>query len=435
LSAPAEAGPLRIGLAGLGTVGAKVAQLLLTRADLLTERAQRPLCLTAVSARDRARARRVDLSGLAWCEDPVELAARNDVDVVVELIGGAEGPARALVTEALARGKHVVTANKALIAHHGKALAATAEAGGLALNYEAAVAGGIPVVKTLREALFANKVSRLYGILNGTCNFILTQMSRTAAPFAEVLAEAQRLGYAEADPAFDIEGTDAAHKLAILASLAFGTAVDFGAVHCEGITAISPFDIAAAHELGFAIKLLAIAEDTGRGVRGQVHPTMVPLTSPIAGVDGAFNAVVIEADPLGKLVLEGPGAGAGPTASAVLSDLADIARGGRLPAFLTPADRLSASRPAPFAEREGRFYLRFTAVDRPGVMAEIARILAAGDISIESIIQRGRDPGAPVKVVMVTHETREAAMAQALQGIARANHVVERPCMIRIEAL
>jgi len=323
LSAP----PLKVGLAGLGTVGARVAGLLTERADLLAERAQRPIVLTAISARDRNRARGVDLSHLPWCADPVELARRSDVDVVVELMGGAEGPARALVNEALAKGKHVVTANKALIAHHGTGLATVAEKQGVAFNYEAAVAGGIPVIKTLREALFVNRVTRLYGILNGTCNFILTQMSRTKRPFAEVLAEAQALGYAEADPAFDVEGTDAAHKLAILASLAFGSEVDFAAVHCEGITGISPFDIEAARELGYAIKLLAIAEDTGQGVRCHVHPTMVPFGTPIAGVDGAFNAVVIEADPLGKLVLEGPGAGAGPTASAVLSDLADIARG------------------------------------------------------------------------------------------------------------
>lgn len=434
MSVAPGAGPLRVGLAGLGTVGARVAQLLVERADLLAERAQRPIVLTAISARDKTRARGLDLSHLPWCQDPVELARRADVDVVVELIGGAEGPARALVSEALSRGKHVVTANKALIAHHGKALAGAAEAKGLAFNYEAAVAGGIPVIKTLREALFVNRVTRLYGILNGTCNFILTQMSRTAAPFADVLKEAQALGYAEADPAFDIEGTDAAHKLAILASLAFGTEIDFAAVHCEGITRITPFDIEAARELGYAVKLLAIAEDTGQGVRCHVHPSMVPLATPIAGVEGAFNALVIEADPLGKLVLEGPGAGAGPTASAVLSDLADIARGVSLPAFLRPAARLSKGAPAPFAEREGSFYLRFTVLDRPGVMAEIARILAAGSISIESIIQRGRDPGAPVKIVMVTHETREAAMARALHEIARANQIAERPCMIRIEA-
>jgi homoserine dehydrogenase len=415
-------------------VGARVARLLVEEGARLAERAGRPIVLSAVSAREKRRARGVDLSNIAWCDDPVSLAARSDVDVVVELMGGAEGPARALVTAALEAGKHVVTANKALIAHHGTALAAMAEARGLAFNYEAAVAGGLPVIKTLREALIANRVTKLYGILNGTCNFILSEMSETARPFAEVLAQAQALGYAEADPSFDIEGTDAAHKLAILASLAFGTAVDFAAVHTEGITAITPFDIEAARELRFAIRLLAIGEAVGTRIRCLVHPALVPLGTPLADVSGAFNAVVIEADPLGKLVIEGPGAGAGPTASAVLSDLADIARGGRLPAFMRPTASLSVAKPAPFAEREGSYYLRFTAVDRPGVIAEIARILADLSISIESIIQRGRDPGAPVKVVMITHETQEAAMARALQRIAQANNVVEAPCMIRIEA-
>lgn len=426
--------PLRVGLAGLGTVGARVAQLLITRAQTLSERTGRPLSITAVSARDKTRNRGVQISDAVWLDDPVALAARADVDVIVELIGGAEGPARALVEQAIAAGKPVVTANKALIARHGIAIAMAAEAKGVAFNYEAAVAGGIPVIKTLREALTANTVGRIYGILNGTCNFILSQMSETGRPFADVLAQAQSLGYAEADPGFDIEGTDAAHKLAILACLAFGTTIDFDGIHCEGITAISPFDIEAARELGFAIKLLAIGEDTGPGVRCQVHPAMVPLKSPIASVGGAFNAVVIEADPLGKLILEGPGAGAGPTASAVLSDLADIARGNRFPAFVRPAAHLRPRQRAPFAAREGSFYLRFTALDKPGVMAEIARELASAHISIESIIQRGRDPGASVKIVMITHETTEALMAQALHGIARANTVVEPPCMIRIEA-
>lgn len=425
---------LRIGLAGLGTVGARVARLILEGSERLAERCGRTLSLTAVAARDRSRWRGVDLAGLPWCAAPEELAGRADVDVVVELIGGAEGPARRLVEAAIASGKHVVTANKALIAHHGMALAAGAEAKGLAFNYEAAVAGGIPVVKTLREALVANTVRKIHGILNGTSNFILSEMKATKRPFAEVLREAQRLGYAEADPAFDIEGTDAAHKLSILSALAFGTAIDFKGVYCEGITRVSPLDIEAARELGYAIKLLAIAEDTGAGICQHVHPTMVPLGTPIADVDGAFNAVVIEADPLGTLVLDGPGAGAGPTASAVLSDLADIARGVRLPAFLHPTSHLTTRPGAPFADHVSSYYLRFTAVDRPGVIAEIARILADRSISIESIIQRGRDPGAPVQVVIITHETREAAMAEALQNIARANNVVDTPCMIRIEA-
>lgn len=425
---------LRIGLAGLGTVGARVARLLAERADLLAERCGRPLMLTAVSARDKTRWRGVDLARVAWCDDAVSLAARSDVDVVVELIGGAEGVARTVVTAAIEAGKAVVTANKALIAHHGMALAAAAEAKGVGFNYEAAVAGGIPVIKALREALVGNEVRKIYGILNGTSNFILSQMSATGRPFADVLREAQKLGFAEADPTFDIEGTDAAHKLSILAALAFGTAIDFAGVYAEGITRVSPVDIEAARELGYAIKLLAIGELRDDGMSQHVHPAMVPLGTPIADVEGAFNAVVIEADPLGRLMLDGPGAGAGPTASAVIADLADLARGMRLPAFMRPTRQLRRAEPAPFAARVGSYYLRFTAVDRPGVIAEIARILAQRDISIESIIQRGRDPGAPVQIVIITHETREAAISDALQAIARANNVVEAPCMIRIEA-
>lgn len=426
--------PLRVGLAGLGTVGARVARLLIGRADALAERCGRPILLAAISARDRNRWRGVDLSALPFEEDAIQLAGRSDVDVVVELIGGAEGIARRLCEAALAAGKHVVTANKALIAHHGRALALRAEEKSVALNYEAAAAGGIPVVKVLREALVANEIKKIYGILNGTSNFILSQMAATRRPFEEVLREAQRLGYAEADPKFDVDGTDAGHKLAILAALAFGCEVDFEGVYCEGIARVSPADFDYARELGYAIKLLAVAEANEAGLSQHVHPAMVPLGTPLADVDGAMNAVVIEAEPLGKLVLEGLGAGAGPTASAVLSDIADIARGARAPAFVRPASSLKRAPRLLVDENEGCFYLRLTVVDRPGVIAEIARILAAQDISIESIIQRGRDPGAPVQVVMITHETREAAMAEALRGIAQANTVLEPPCMIRIEA-
>lgn len=426
--------PLRVGLAGLGTVGARVARLLIGRAELLAERCGTPVVLTAISARDRSRWRGVDLSALPFEEDATLLAVRADVDIVVELIGGAEGVARQVCESALDAGKHVVTANKALIAHHGRDLAMRAEERGVVLNYEAAAAGGIPVIKMLREALVANEVRKLYGILNGTSNFILSQMAATHRPFEEVLKEAQRLGYAEADPKFDIDGTDAGHKLSILSALAFGCEVDFEGVYCEGIARVSPMDFDFARELGYAIKLLAIAEIDEAGLSQHVHPAMVPLGTPLADVDGVMNAVVIEAEPLGKLVLEGLGAGAGPTASAVLSDIADIARGTRGPAFVRPASALKRLPRLAVDAREGCFYLRLTVVDRPGVIAEIARILAAQNLSIESILQRGRDPGAPVQVVMITHETREAALAEALRGIAQANTVLEPPCMIRIEA-
>lgn len=427
-------GPLRVGLAGLGTVGARVARLLMGRAGILAERCGRPIVLAAISARDRNRWRGVDLSALPFEEDATRLAARNDVDVVVELIGGTDGIARRLCELALDAGKHVVTANKALIARHGRALAMQAEERGVALNYEAAAAGGIPVIKVLREALVANEIKKVYGILNGTSNFILSQMAASRRPFEEVLKEAQRLGYAEADPTFDVDGTDAAHKLSILAALAFGCEADFDGVYREGITHVSPADFEYARELGYAIKLLAVAEKGEQGLSQHVHPTMVPLGTPLANVDGAMNAVVIEAEPLGKLVLEGLGAGAGPTASAVLSDIADIARGVRVPAFIRSASSLARAERLGIDENEGCFYLRLTVVDRPGVIAEIAHILASQDISIESIIQRGRDPGSPVQVVMITHETREAAMGGALRRIAQADTVLEPPCMIRIEA-
>lgn len=425
---------LRIGLAGLGTVGARVAQILTERADMLTERVGRPLILSAVSARDQRRWRGVDLSAVPWCKNPTELAERDDVDVVVELIGGADGVPFELVASALKHGKHVVTGNKALIAHHGGELAALAEDAGVALGYEAAVAGGIPVIKTLQEALVADRIKKVYGILNGTCNFILSKMAETGQGFDDVLRQAQKLGYAEANSTFDVEGTDAAHKLSILSALAFGTRIDFAGVACEGITQIGPLDFEFARELGYAIRLLAVAEWTEAGVRQHVHPAMVPLGTPMADVLGPFNAVVIECEPLGTLVLEGPGAGAGPTASSVLSDIADIAKGSCRPAFIRPVARLRAGASVPLDEREGSFYLRLSVLDRPGVIAEVAGILARHDISIESMIQRGRDPGAPVQVVIITHDTREAAMQQALQGLTQATNVVEAPCMIRIEA-
>ena len=319
--------PLAIAVAGLGTVGAGVVKLLRANADIIAARAGRPIAITAVSARERNRDRGISLSGLRWYDDPVALAADPQVDVVVECIGGSEGPARALVQAAIAAGKHVVTANKALLAVHGAALAQASEARGVALAFEAAVAGGIPAIKALREGLAANRIQRVAGILNGTCNYILTVMREQKREFAEVLAEAQKLGYAEADPSFDIDGIDAAHKLAILAALAFGRPVDFSAVHVEGIREVSALDIALAEELGYRIKLLGIARREEGGISTRVHPCMVPISAPIARVDGVFNAVVAEGDFVGRVMMEGRGAGEGPTASAVVADVIDIARG------------------------------------------------------------------------------------------------------------
>jgi homoserine dehydrogenase len=425
--------PLSIGVAGLGTVGGGVVTMLRQNADIIAARAGRPIAVTAVSARDRSRDRGIPLSGLRWYDDAVALAADPNVDVVVEVIGGSEGPAKALVEAAIAAGKPVVTANKALLAVHGAALAAAAEKAGIALAFEAAVAGGIPAIKALREGLAGNRISRVAGILNGTCNYILTVMRERGREFAEVLADAQKLGYAEADPAFDVDGIDAAHKLAILAALAFGRPVDFAAVHVEGIRRISALDIAFANELGYRIKLLGIARATEAGVETRVHPCMIPASAPIARVDGVFNAVVAEGDFVGRVMLEGRGAGAGPTASAVVADLIDIARGRATPVWGVAPGALSAAPSLPMAAHVGAYYLRLMVVDRPGVIADVSAVLRDAGISLESMLQRGRSPGEAVPVVLTTHETTEAAMRTALERIATLGAVLEPPAMIRIE--
>jgi homoserine dehydrogenase len=430
--------PFSVAVAGLGTVGAGVLTLLRDNAEIVAARAGRPIAVTAVSARDRSKDRGVSLSGLRWYEDPVALAADPDVDAVVELIGGADGSARQLVEAAIAAGKPVVTANKAMLAVHGAELAATAEASGVALAFEAAVAGGIPVIKALREGLAGNRISRIAGILNGTCNYILTQMRERGREFAEVLADAQKLGYAEADPSFDVDGVDAAHKLAILAALAFGRPVAFDAVYVEGIRRVSALDIAFANELGYRIKLLGIANrgDAGAqsGISARVHPCMVPQTAPIARVDGVFNAVVAEGDFVGRVMLEGRGAGAGPTASAVVADLIDLARNRLTPVWGAAGDSLSNAPSIPMSTHVGAYYLRLMVVDRPGVIADVTAVLRDSGISLESMLQRGRSPGEAVPVVLVTHETQESAMRSALERIAGLDAVLEAPTLIRIEA-
>ena len=427
--------PLAIAVAGLGTVGAGVVKLLRANADIIAARAGRPIAITAVSARERNRDRGISLSGLRWYEDPVALAADPQVDVVVECIGGSEGPARDLVQAAIAAGKHVVTANKALLAVHGAALAQASEARGTALAFEAAVAGGIPAIKALREGLAANRIQRVAGILNGTCNYILTVMREQKREFAEVLTEAQKLGYAEADPSFDIDGIDAAHKLAILAALAFGRPVDFSAVHVEGIREVSALDIALAEELGYRIKLLGIARREDGGISTRVHPCMVPISAPIARVDGVFNAVVAEGDFVGRVMMEGRGAGEGPTASAVVADVIDIARGRFTPVWGAEAAALTPEPSFPMDRHTGAYYLRLMVVDRPGVIADVTGVLRDHAISLESMLQRGRAPGEAVPVVLTTHETSEASVRAALKRIAELNTVMEKPALIRIEAL
>ena len=435
MTSPQTNKPLRIAIAGLGTVGAGVVKMLDSHGGEIARRCGRPVEIVGVSARKRSHDRGVDISSYRWHDDAMALASLGDADVVVELIGGAEGPARKLLEAAIAQGKHVVTANKALLAHHGTALARAAEAKGISLCYEAAVAGGIPIIKTLREGLGANRIERIYGILNGTCNYILTTMRQTGREFADVLADAQRLGYAEADPSFDVDGIDAAHKLAILAGLAFGCEVDIGQVHVEGIRNVSAVDIAFAEELGFRIKLLGLARLTEFGIEQRVHACMVPLGTPIAHVEGVFNAVVTEGDFVGQNLCQGRGAGAGPTASAVVADLIDIARGRTQPTFGVPAGELKKLPAAPMARHRGAYYIRLMVVDKPGVIADVTAALRDMEVSLESMLQRARSPGEPVPVVLTTHDTEEAAMQRALERIGALGSVVEAPHVIRIESL
>lgn len=428
------ASPVRLGVAGLGTVGAGLLQLLRDNSDLISARAGRPIVVTAVSARDRKRDRGVDLGGMAWEDDPVALAGRDDVDLVVELIGGSEGHALDLVKAALTAGKPVVTANKALLAEHGAMLAELSDQHGAALAYEAAVAGGIPVIKSIREGLAGNRLSRVYGILNGTCNYILTEMRTTGRDFADVLKDAQDLGYAEADPTFDVEGIDAAHKLALLTSLAFGTVPDFPAMSIEGIRNISAVDIAYADEFGYRIKLLGVAEHVDGRTSQRVRPCLVDSDTPIAKVDGVYNAVVAEGDQVGRVVLEGPGAGGGPTASAVAADIVDIAAGRATPVFGIPAAALVAVPPYESANRRSRYYIRLNVLDRPGVIADIAGVLRDESISIESLLQRADpDDAGTAPVVVITHETAEGQIRAALNGLDGLESVLEQPHLLAIE--
>lgn len=423
---------LKIALAGLGTVGGGVVKLLDANRDLITRRAGRPIEIVAVNARDRHRDRGIDLSRFAWVDDTGDLAARGDVDVVVELIGGSDGPALALARDTIAAGKAFVTANKAMIAHHGVDLAGVAEAKGCALKYEAAVAGGIPVIKGLREGAAANVLTEVYGILNGTCNYILTRMEAEGSDFAEVLADAQALGYAEADPSFDIDGIDAAHKLSILASLAFGTKLDFDAVRIGGIRHVLAGDIAQARALGYCVRLVGMANADGSGLHQSVQPCLVPLSHPLAHVQGPMNAVVAEGNFVGRLLFEGRGAGEGPTASAVVADLIDIARGEFGPAFAMPVASLAAAKPADPGDRRGRSYLRFTVSDKPGVLAELTAAMRDGGVSIESLIQRGAAPDGGVLVAMTTHECSGRAVDAALERLEGSVSLVGAPMRMPI---
>jgi len=433
---------LKVGLAGLGTVGSAVVQLLDRGREKLIARCGRGIDVVAISARSRNKKRSFDADRFRWISDAAALARDPKIDVLVEVIGGAAGTAKLTVETALAAGKPVVTANKALLAAEGQRLAALAERHHVALNFEASVAGGIPIVKTLREGLNGATFTRIYGILNGTCNYILTRMEQDRLGFAECLKEAQRLGYAEADPSFDIEGHDTAQKLVILASIAFGTKIDPRAVYSEGIASITPADLNAAAELGYRVKLLGVAVKTAAGIEQRVHPTMVPRESAIAQVMGVTNAVTIDADGLAPITLVGPGAGGGATASAIIADLADIARGVRTPPFGRPAARMTTIRKAPMQHHEGGYYIRLLARDRPGTAATIARRLAQQKISLESIVQR-HDAGTggavqtrrseTVPVILITYATSEDAVHKALAAVRRDRVVYGRPQVIRIE--
>ncbi len=435
--------PLRIGVAGLGNVGATLVRIIQKDGEELTRKLGRKITVTAVCARSRSRDRGIDTTDLEWFDDPVALAKSDGIDLFVELIGGEDGPALAAVRAALEIGRPVVTANKALLARHGVNLAGIAEESGAQLGFEAAVAGGIPVIKTLREGLGSARIARVYGIMNGTCNYILTRMGNEGISFAECLADAQKLGYAEADPTFDVEGFDTAHKLAILASLCFGCEIAPDEIFVEGITSISQADIKVAGDLGYKIKLLGIAQRSSDGIDQRVHPTLVPKSSAVAGVDGVLNAVALETDHVHELLLAGPGAGGPPTASSVLSDILDIARGTKVPPLGVPSAELTPYRRAPIREHEGGYYIRLNVRDVPGAFAAIASRMGAAGISLESVIQRPdlrvSEPGVngtdTRTVVLLTHSTMEQTVRDALAAIKGDGFIVGDPQMIRIEQL
>lgn len=423
--------PLRIAIAGLGTVGTGVVRMIQTHGALMAQRAGRPIEIVAVSARSKGKNRDIDLSGYDWEDDAVALAHRDDVDLVVEVIGGTSGPARETVAASLSNGKHVVSANKALLAEDGHALAKAAEAAGVALRFEAAVAGGIPIVKALTEGLAGNKITRVMGVMNGTCNYILTTMEHTGAAYADVLADAQDLGYAEADPSFDVGGIDAAQKLAILSSIAFGTAVDFDGVEVEGIERVSLMDIEQAAEMGYRVKLLGVARMNGDALEQRMQPCLVPATSPIGQLESVTNMVVVEGDFIGQTVYQGPGAGEGPTASAILGDIIDVARGLVIPAFGQPASTLRLAERAETG-LEAAYYLRLTLEDAPGVLARVADALGQQGISINQMRQNAHKGGS-APVLIVTHPCARPALDKALEVIAAHKASLDAPVALRIE--
>ncbi|SLN32117.1 Homoserine dehydrogenase [Roseovarius litorisediminis] len=425
--------PLRLGIAGLGTVGAGVVKIVRQKANLLASRAGRPVVITAVSARNRDKDRGVNLTDYAWEDDPVALAKRDDVDVFVELMGGSDGPAKAATEAAIAAGKDVVTANKAMLAHHGQALALAAEDAGCVIGFEAAVAGGIPVIKALSEGLSGNNITRVMGVMNGTCNYILTRMQSAGLPYDVVFEEANQLGYLEADPTLDVGGIDAGHKLSLLAAIAFGSQVNFDAVELEGIERITIEDINHAADMGYRIKLLGVCQMTGRGLEQRMSPCLVPDNSPLGQLEGGTNMCVLEGDSVEQIVLRGPGAGEGPTASAVMGDVMDIARGFRMPVFGQPAAGLSKAKAAK-AATPAPYYLRMALVDKPGSLAKVAAALGEAGVSIDRMRQYQHDDST-APVLIVTHKTTRMALDAALLAMAKLDVLAGDPVALRIESV
>jgi len=424
---------INIAVAGLGTVGAETYRIIKEESDFLKARSSADFNVVAVSARSRDKKRNIDLSGAEWISDCRDIANIKDIDVVIELVGGSEGVAKELVEKSITNGKSVITANKALVATHGNNIGELVAKHDVMFGYEAAVAGGIPIIKTIREGLASNRIDKIYGILNGTCNYILSVMRKTGQEFEDILADAQRLGYAEADPSFDVDGVDAAHKLAILSAIAFQTPINFSGVHVEGIRLISPVDIDFATELGYRIKLLGIGELLGDGLQQRVRPCLVPVNIPIAQVEDVFNAVAAEAEGLGTSLSYGRGAGAGPTSSAVLSDLLDFANNRRT-SFLGTADGDLVARPVQELQKlSGSYYLRLQVFDRPGVLADLTAVFRDKGVSVEALLQRGRNPDGTVPVVLTTHETSEEAVQKSVAEFEKLENVVEKPCILPIE--
>lgn len=423
--------PIRLGIAGLGTVGVGVVKIVRKQATMLAARTGREIQITAVCARNTNKDRGVNLANYAWESDPVALATREDVDVFVELMGGADGPAKDATEAALATGKDVVTANKAMLALHGQALAEQAEAAGRIINYEAAVAGGIPIIKALREGLAGNEITRVMGVMNGTCNYILTRMESAGLPYDTVFQEAADLGYLEADPTLDVGGIDAGHKLAILSAIAFGTQPDFAGIELEGIERIAIEDIHQAADMGFRIKLLGVAQRTGRGLEQRMMPCLVPASSPLGQLEGGTNMVVVQGDSVEQIVMRGPGAGEGPTASAVIGDICDLARGTRMPTFGQSASSLDKVPPAR-SSLPAPYYLRMNLMDKPGALAKITTILGDSGISIDRMRQYGHSE-ATAPVLIVTHKTTREALDEALSAMQDTGVMASVPVALRIE--